>query len=104
MYLVIYRNIVIVLTGVKTLTKEQARIVGGTNHSHATADLFYAIEKGDAPEWEFSIQTMDPLVENKLGFDPLDPTKIWPAEEFPLIPVGRLVLDTNIDNFHAEAE
>ena len=37
-------------------------------------------------------------------FDPLDVTKIWPEDIFPLQPVGRLVLNRNVDNFFAENE
>jgi hypothetical protein len=40
----------------------------------------------------------------KFSFDVLDPTKIVPEELVPLLPVGRLVLDRNPDNFFAETE
>ena len=40
----------------------------------------------------------------ELDFDPLDATKIWPAEQFPLRPVGRMVLDRNPVNYFAEVE
>ena len=40
----------------------------------------------------------------ELDFDPLDPTKVWPQEQFPLLPVGRMVLDKNPDNYFAEVE
>ena len=46
--------------------------------------------------------TMDSADEDKLDFDPLDDTKIWPEDLFPLQPVGRLVLNKNIDNFFNE--
>lgn len=39
-----------------------------------------------------------------LKIDPLDVTKTWPEDIFPLQPVGRLVLNKNIDNFFAENE
>jgi catalase len=92
--------------GAKFLTNEQAKEVGDANwrHSHATHDLYNTIELGDYPEWEFFIQTMNPADENNFYFDPLDCTKVWPEEQFPLRPVGKMVLDTNIDSFHAESE
>jgi catalase len=40
----------------------------------------------------------------RFDFDPLDVTKVWPEELFPLQPVGRLVLNRNIDNFFNENE
>lgn len=30
--------------------------------------------------------------------------QVWPTDQFPLRQVGRLVLDTNIENFHNENE
>jgi catalase len=44
---------------------EEAVLVGGANHSHATADLTDAIARGDYPEWTFCVQTMDPDHEDK---------------------------------------
>lgn len=90
--------------GVKCLTDEEAIRVGGTNHSHATKDLYDSIAAGNYPEWRFYFQTMDPKDEDRYDFDPLDTTKIWPESLFPLQPVGRLVLNKNIDNFFAENE
>ena len=42
--------------------------------------------------------------ELKFDFDPLDASKIFPEDQFPLQPVGRMVLDRNIDNFFNEQE
>ena len=42
--------------------------------------------------------------EHKYDFDPLDASKIFPEDQFPLQPVGRMVLDRNIDNFFNEQE
>ncbi|MCA0772454.1 catalase, partial [Vibrio vulnificus] len=90
--------------GVKCLLEDEAIRVGGTNHSHATKDLSDSIAAGNYPEWKFYIQIMDPDDEDKFDFDPLDMTKTWPEDIFPLMPVGRLVLNKNIDNFFAENE
>ena len=40
----------------------------------------------------------------ELEFDPLDDTKTWPEDRFPLRPIGRMVLDRVPDNFFAETE
>lgn len=47
---------------------------------------------------------MDPCHEDALDFDPLDVTKVWPEDVFPLHPVGRMVLNQNPDNFFNENE
>lgn len=52
----------------------------------------------------FVAQVMDPADADKYYFDPLDCTKVWPTDLVPVRPVGKMVLDTNIDNFFAEAE
>ncbi|GFR42897.1 hypothetical protein Agub_g3891 [Astrephomene gubernaculifera] len=90
--------------GEKYLLPDQAVMVGGSCHSHATKDLYDAIAAGDYPEWTLMIQTMNPADEDKYDFDPLDVTKTWPVEQFPLQPVGRMVLNRNPDNFFAENE
>ncbi|GMH34282.1 hypothetical protein BSKO_02116 [Bryopsis sp. KO-2023] len=90
--------------GVKCLMDDEAVIVGGKNHSHATQDLYDSIASGDYPEWTLMIQTMEIADEHKFDFDPLDVTKTWPEELFPLMPIGRLVLNRNIDNFFNENE
>ena len=90
--------------GERNLLDDEAVQVGGSNHSHATQDLYDNIAAGQYPEWELAIQTMDPREEDKFDFDPLDVTKIWPENLFPLQPVGRLVLNQNPSNFFSENE
>ncbi|BBN10895.1 catalase [Marchantia polymorpha subsp. ruderalis] len=90
--------------GVKFLLEEEAVIVGGTNHSHMTQDLFDTIAAGNYPEWGLFIQTMEPCMEDAYDFDPLDDTQTWPEDKFPLQPVGKMVLNKNIDNNFAENE
>ncbi|GFZ09450.1 catalase 2 [Actinidia rufa] len=90
--------------GVKCLLEEESVKVGGSNHSHATQDLYDSIAAGNYPEWKLFIQTIDPDHEDRFDFDPLDVTKTWPEDILPLQPVGRLVLNKNIDNFFAENE
>ncbi|AUB34401.1 katE, catalase [Nostoc flagelliforme CCNUN1] len=90
--------------GLKFLTQAQAEEIQAKNFNHATQDLYEAIERGDYPEWEFCVQIMSDDEHPELDFDPLDPTKIWPAEQFPVLPVGRLVLDKNPRDYFAEVE
>ena len=40
----------------------------------------------------------------ELDFDPLDDTKVWPEDQFPMRPVGRMVLNRNPANYFAEVE
>jgi catalase len=90
--------------GVKNLTSAQAAEIQARDVGHATRDLYEAIARGDYPEWEFCVQIMSDDEHPELDFDPLDDTKRWPEEQFPLLPVGRIVLDRNPDNVFAETE
>ncbi|HEU4323099.1 MAG TPA: catalase [Roseiflexaceae bacterium] len=90
--------------GYKNLTQAEAEQIQAKNFNHATQDLYDAIEQGDYPEWEFCVQIMSDGEHPELDFDPLDDTKIWPEEQFPLLPVGRMVLDRNPANYFAEVE
>lgn len=90
--------------GVENLLDGEAVAVGGANHSHATQDLVESISAGDFPEWTLMIQTLELGDEDSYSFDPLDVTKVWPEDMFPLQPVGRMVLNRNIDNFFNENE
>ncbi|QSQ20450.1 catalase [Pyxidicoccus parkwayensis] len=90
--------------GERNLTQEQAQAIQAKDFNHATGDLFDAISRGDFPEWEMQVQIMEDGEHPELDFDPLDATKIWPPEQFPLRPVGRIVLDKNPTNYFAEVE
>ena len=37
-------------------------------------------------------------------FDVLDITKVWPHSDYPLVKVGKLTLNRNPENYHAEIE
>jgi catalase len=87
---------------IRNLTQAEADGIGSFNH--ATQDLFEAIERDEYPEWELRVQIMSDDEHSELDFDPLDATKVWPEEQFPLLPVGRMVLDRNPSNYFAEVE
>ena len=90
--------------GIKNLTQAQAQEIQGKNFNHATQDLFDHIARGEFPEWELCIQIMSDGDHPELDFDPLDDTKIWPTDQFPFLPVGRMVLNKNPENYFAEVE
>src|SRR3954468_14844060 len=90
--------------GVKNLTQAEAEAIQAKNFNHATQDLYDAIERGEHPEWELAVQIMEDGEHPELDFDPLDDTKIWPEDKFPMRAVGRMVLDRNPANYFAEVE
>ncbi|GFN29810.1 catalase X [Paenibacillus curdlanolyticus] len=90
--------------GIRNLTAAEAERIQAVNFNHATQDLYEAIERGDYPEWELCVQLMSDDDHPELDYDPLDPTKLWDAEKFPFLPVGRMVLNRNPVNYFAEVE
>ncbi|WP_425444474.1 catalase KatX [Terribacillus aidingensis] len=90
--------------GIKNLTQEEAQEIQGKNFNHATQDLYEAIEEGNYPEWEMYVQIMEDHDHPELDFDPLDDTKLWYKDKFPWVPVGKLVLDRNPEDYFAEVE
>ena len=90
--------------GIKNLTQLEAEGIQGKNFNHATQDLYDAIKDGNFPEWELCVQIMSDDDHAELDFDPLDDTKLWPPEQFPFLPVGKMVLNKNPENYFAEVE
>jgi len=90
--------------GVKSWTEDDAGVMQGQELGCHTRDLYEAIERGDHPEWELNVQMMSDDEHAELGWDPLDDTKTWPEQDFPLKPIGRMVLDRTAKNFFAESE
>ncbi|KMJ59840.1 catalase [Bacillus sp. LL01] len=90
--------------GIKNLTQEVGTVIAGENPDHHTQDLFNAIEIGDLPEWKVYVQIMPLEDANSYRFDPFDVTKVWSQKDYPLIEVGRMVLDRNPKNYFAEVE
>ena len=93
------------LAGVHSLVWEEAQRIAGQDPDFNRRDLWESIAAGRFPEYELGVQLIPE--ENEFAYDDLDlldPTKIVPEERVPVVPVGRLVLDRNPDNFFAETE
>ncbi|MBW3544743.1 MAG: catalase [Bacteroidetes bacterium] len=92
------------LQGIRNLTQKDAEDIQGKNFNHATQDLYEAIEGGNFPEWELNIQIMSDDEHPELDFDPLDDTKLWPQDKFPFMPVGKMTLNRNPEDYFNEVE
>jgi len=90
--------------GIQNLTRQEAARLAGENPDHATRDLFQSIERGEHPAWKVCVQIMTPEQAQTYRFDPFDITKVWPHGDFPLIQIGRMVLDRNPRNYFADVE
>lgn len=90
--------------GLTQLVWDEAQKLGGKDPDFHRRDLYEAIEKGFYPEWELGIQIVEEADEMKFDFDLLDPTKIIPEELVPVKPIGKFVLNRNVDNYFSEIE
>ncbi|MDP9802756.1 catalase [Acinetobacter calcoaceticus] len=90
--------------GLSALVWDEAQKLAGKDPDFHRRDLYEAIEQGVYPEWELGVQIVAEEDEMKFDFDLLDPTKIIPEELVPVTPIGRFVLNRNVDNFFAETE
>ncbi|WP_078380093.1 catalase KatA [Sutcliffiella halmapala] len=90
--------------GIKNLTEEVGTKIAGENPDYHTQDLFNSIEQGDFPAWKVHVQIMPLEDADTYRFDPFDVTKVWSQKDYPLIEVGRMVLDKNPENYFAEVE
>ena len=87
--------------GVKCLTNEET--AGRPSHG-AQQDLVEAIDAGDFPSWTVKVQFMSADEARASSFNPFDLTKVWPHADYPLVEVGKLTLDRNVNNYFAETE
>ncbi|GAA5785073.1 catalase [Chitiniphilus shinanonensis] len=92
------------VAGTHSLAWDEAVKIGGADPDFHRRDLWEAIEAGAYPEWELGLQLFSEEQAESFDFDVLDATKIVPEELVPVVPVGKLVLDRNPDNFFAETE
>lgn len=90
--------------GVQNLTRQQATHLAGIDPDYATRDLFASIEQGEFPAWTVNVQIMPLADADAYRFDPFDVTKVWSQKDYPLIPIGRMVLNRNPQNYFAEVE
>ena len=83
---------------------DEALKINGADPDFHRRDMWNAIEMGDYPEWELGVQVFDQETADGFDFDILDPTKLVPEELVPVTPLGRMVLNRNVDNFFDETE
>ncbi|MEV6191518.1 catalase [Streptomyces sp. NPDC051920] len=90
--------------GIDFLTQAEADELAGTDPDRHRRDLFESIESGDAPSWTLKVQIMPFEDAADYRFNPFDLTKVWPHGDYPLIDVGRMVLDRNPEDYFIHIE
>lgn len=90
--------------GIQNYTGPESIHIAGEDPDVATRDLFNAIAKGNFPSWTVYIQVMTDDQVKKYPFNSFDVTKVWLHKDAPLLPIGKLVLNRNPENYFAETE
>jgi catalase len=90
--------------GTHSLVWDEAVKINGADPDFHRRDLWESIESGNFPEWELGVQVFTEEQAESFDFDVLDATKLIPEEMVPVLPIGRMVLNRNPDNFFAETE
>lgn len=92
------------MQGIETITRAESEYYAGVDPDIAVHRLHDAIGRGDYPKYELCVQLMTMEQSESLPFDPLDDTKTWPEDVFPLKKVGLMTLNKNPQNFFAQIE
>jgi len=90
--------------GIKNFTAEENDAMLVKNREFSQTDLYENIEAGNFPSWTWFVQMMPERDAENYKFDVLDVTKVWSQADYPLIKVGKLTLNRNPENYHAEVE
>ena len=90
--------------GIKCITAENAARIAGADADYHQRDLLRAINRAEYPSWTLKMQIMPAAEAAKYRFNPFDVTKVWSHRDYPLITVGRIILNRNPENYFAEVE
>ncbi|MCJ8010216.1 catalase [Paenibacillus sp. KQZ6P-2] len=90
--------------GEKYIDRHEAARLAGKDPDFAGKELYESIATGKNVDYGLYVQLMNPDDAANLPYDPLDDTKLWDERQYPLQPVGRLVLDRNPDNYMEQVE
>ncbi|MHB8063430.1 MAG: catalase [Ruminiclostridium sp.] len=92
------------LAGEEYIDRQEAAMLAGMNLDVAGQDLYDTIAAGTPVQYELRVQLMNPQDESSLSYDPLDCTKVWDEQRYPMLPVGLLTLNRNPNNYMEQVE
>ena len=88
--------------GIQNFTDAEAKAMRSEDLDCHRRDLWDAIARTEYPSWRLEMQIMPYEDAADYRFNPFDLTKVWPHRDYPTIPIGRMVLDRNPENFFAQ--
>ncbi|XP_052738572.1 catalase-like [Bicyclus anynana] len=90
--------------GVKTLKTMDALTLSSTDPDYSVRDLYEAIQRGDYPSWTVYAQILTMKDVKKHGAKVFDVTRSLSIDDFPLLKIGKLVLNKNAKHFDKEID
>jgi len=87
--------------GIENLTNEEAAKLPADGMQR---DLVESIEKGDFPSWMVKVQILSESAAKQFKINPFDLTKVWSQKQCPLIEIGNIELNRNVENYFTETE
>ncbi|KAF7317988.1 Catalase domain-containing protein [Mycena kentingensis (nom. inval.)] len=90
--------------GLKNFDASEAKALTAENPDYHTQELRERIACKKFPQWKVAIQKMTYEESKQFRYDVFDLTKVWPEDQFPLLEVGKVVLNKNPENWFAEIE
>ncbi|KAH9631041.1 hypothetical protein HF086_015026 [Spodoptera exigua] len=90
--------------GIAILTSLQAAAIQAVDLDYYNRDLYNAIDSGKYPSWRLEMDVMTIHDIQKVDYDPFDVTRLWKNGTFHTVPIGRLVLNKNVENLFRDVE
>lgn len=90
--------------GYESLTLEEASELNKRDQDFFMRDLYNAIERKKYPSWRLEMDVISLKGLKELDFDPFDVTRLWKNGTYRTVPIGRIVLNRNVDKQFAEVE
>ncbi|XP_050348922.1 catalase-like [Nymphalis io] len=90
--------------GLENLPSNEAEAIAARDLDYYNRDLYNAIENKKYPAWTLEMDIMSFEDIKKIDYNPFEVTRLWKKGTYHTVPIGRLVLDRNPDNFFRVSE
>ena len=86
--------------GIEFMTQDEGDAMAAADGDYHQRDLYDSIKRCDFPSWTLKMQIMPFEDAKTYRFNPFDLTKVCPHGDYPLVEVGRLILDRNVSDYY----
>ncbi|MEG2174274.1 MAG: catalase [Oscillospiraceae bacterium] len=81
------------------LSRFEAEELASSDSDALIRELWHMLSQGERLRFELEAQCIAESIFPQLGFDPFDPTLVWPEERFVPISLGLMTLERNPDHY-----